>query len=286
VKPRGQFVYVGIPLPALQWHIISRSDRTRPPLNLLLRAKARDVTVRVRKHMPELMLRTAELWKLQEIDSAIDARRATLDDARARLGESEELLALRARLEEQRILLRDARAAQKDLELQADDLRAKIAPAEEKLYGGSVRNPKELQDLQADIDQMKRHLSAIEDQDIAALATLEQAEADARATEAELAAAESAWRQEQNELARTAERLETEIAALEEERAGQAKQIVPDVLGLYDHVRRAHQGRGVARIERSVCQGCRIQLPASIISRARSGNGIAQCPNCERILFT
>ena len=42
----------------------------------------------------------ADLWKLQEIDVALDARRASLEDAQARLGETEDLLAVRARADE------------------------------------------------------------------------------------------------------------------------------------------------------------------------------------------
>src|SRR3954447_25101170 len=101
----------------------------------------------------------SDLWKLQEIDSALDARRASLEDAEARLGDTEELLAARERTQELREAAPRARTEQKDIELEADELRSKIAPLETKLYGGSIRNPKELKDLQADIDQLKRHLS-------------------------------------------------------------------------------------------------------------------------------
>ena len=250
---------------------------------------ARDVNitvVRIMQVSPGSMPRIADLWKLQEIDSALDTRGATLDDARMRIGESDEIAALRARVAELQAAARDARAVQRDLELQADELRAKITPAEQKLYGGAVRNPKELQDLQADVDQMKRHLSSLEDQDLAALTAFEQADADAKSAQAELTALESAWQQEQHGLRATVARLEAEVATLEADRRDQAAAIEPEMLKLYDHVRRAHQGRGVAKIDRNICLGCRIALPPAIVNRARSAVGFAQCPNCERILFT
>jgi len=231
--------------------------------------------------MPSL----SELWSLQEFDSALDARRASLDDARARLGENEELIALRAHVAELDAAVHRARAAQKDIELEADDLKSKIAPNEEKLYSGAIRNPRELSDLQADIAQLKQHLSLVEDRDLEALAAVEAAEAELRAASADLEALDAGWRSEQQELTDRAERLTGEIAIIERQRSAQATEIEPDLIKTYEHVRRAHQGRGIARLDRNLCLGCRISLPVSTVNRARAGAVVVQCPNCERILL-
>ncbi|MBI5285155.1 MAG: hypothetical protein HY874_08695 [Chloroflexi bacterium] len=225
-----------------------------------------------------------DLWQLQEIDSALDSRRGSLDDAQARLGETEELLGERARVAELRAVLRSAEAAQKDVELEADALKAKIAPQETKLYGGSIKNPKELGDLQADIDQLKRHLSTVEDRDLEALTAVEAAEQELRAAEAELAALDAAWSKEQAELTERVARLIVEVAAFAEQRDERAADIDLDLLKTYDRLRLAHQGRGVARLDRSMCTGCRISLPTNLVNKARAGTALAQCPNCERIL--
>lgn len=230
------------------------------------------------------MMRTADLWRLQEIDSALDARRATIEDAQSRVGASDEVAAVRAELEEKIAACRAAEAAQKDLELQADDIRSKIGPAEQKLYSGSIKNPKELADLQHDIEQHKRQLSSIEDLDIEALSAVESAENARKETQSRLDAMERAWREEQEELNARIAQLTQEIAGYDAERRDQAADIEPDILRTYEHVRRAHQGRGVARLDRNLCLGCRISLPTSTVNKARAGNALVQCPNCERIL--
>ena len=230
------------------------------------------------------MMRTADLWKLQETDLALDSRRATIEDARARLGESEEIVAARAELVEKSIALRAAESSQKDLELQADDVKSKIAPAEERLYSGKIKNPKELGDLQADIDQHKRQLSALEDQDIEALSVVEAADREMRAAQAHVEALEAAWREEQAELSERIERLSAEVAEFDVERTELASDIEPDLLRIYDHVRMTHQGKGVARLDRNLGLGCRISLPVSTVNKARAGSALVQCPNCERIL--
>ncbi len=231
------------------------------------------------------MNRIADLWKLQEIDSALDSRRASLEDAESRLGSSEDVEAARATLDERMAAKRAAESAQKDVEIQADDLKLKIAPAEEKLYGGSIKNPRELSDLQADIDQLKRQLSAAEDADLAALGAAEAADIALRETESELAALEAAWREEQAEARERIARLSVEIAGYDAARDERASGVDGDLLRNYDHVRRAHHGRGMAKHDRNLCLGCRISLPVQTVNRARAGSTLVQCPNCERILY-
>jgi predicted nucleic acid-binding Zn-ribbon protein len=231
------------------------------------------------------MNRFADLWRLQEIDSALDTRRASLDGAREQIGETDELVAARATLAERRVTLREAESAQKDIELQADDLKAKITAAEQKLYSGTIKNPKELADLQADVDSIKRHLATVEDQDLEALGAVETAENERRAAEAEATALEAAWAEEQSELNERIARLTVEIAQYEQERQELTPNIDPALLKTYDHTRRTHQGKGMARLDRNLCMGCRISLPTNVVNRARAGNALVQCPNCERILY-
>jgi predicted nucleic acid-binding Zn-ribbon protein len=179
---------------------------------------------------------------------------------------------------------RAAAAEQTDVDLQASDVRAKIAPAEEKLYSGVIKNPKELADLQQDIEQLKRQLAAAEDREIEAMTAVELADQELRAARSQVEALDAAWRAEQADLAASVERLSAEVAGYEAERDAVAAGIDASVLKVYEHVRRAHQGRGAARLDRNLCLGCRISLPTSTVNKARAGSALVQCPNCERIL--
>lgn len=226
----------------------------------------------------------SDLRRLQETDAALDSRRASLSDAEGRIGESEDVVAARALAEERAAALRQARGAQKDIELEADDLKSKIGPNETKLYSGAIKAPKELADLQADIDQLKRHLSAVEDRDLEALAQLEIAEHAHSAAAADLAAMESAWSAEQAELTERVRTLKMEIAEHETARGDESREIAAEILRTYDHIRFARQGRALAKLDRNLCLGCRISLPTNVVNKARAGSVLVQCPNCERIL--
>lgn len=231
-------------------------------------------------------MRTADLARLQEIDLALDARRASVEDAEGRLGESEEVVAARAVVEQRTSELRAAESTQKDVELEAETLKAKIGPAETKLYSGSIKNPKELGDLQADIDQLKRQLATVEDRQLEAISAAEAADAALRAAQAELDALEAAWRDEQAEMRERIDRVGAEIAEYEAARTERAAVIDADLVKMYDRIRRAHQGRGVAKLDRNLCTGCRISLPVNMVNKTRAGTALIQCPNCERILYS
>lgn len=232
------------------------------------------------------MSRINELVRLQETDFAIDKARGATAEAESRLGEPAELIDARTRVDQLDAELRDARSTQKDIDLEADGLRAKITPQEEKLYGGTIKNPKELSDLQADVDQMKRHLATIEDRDLEALAAVESAQAALTDAQAQLKSLEDAYTAEQAALREQINAASAELATLEPIRADQASGIDPELLAKYDHIRVVHQGRGIAKLDRNLCLGCRISLPVSAVNRARAGNTLVQCPNCERILYT
>jgi len=227
----------------------------------------------------------AELYALQEIDSAIDVARATLAVVEEQLGETEELTAARSAVEEHREALRALHDSQRDVEWQVDDARSHVAAVEKKLYGGTVRNPKELAGLNDDANMLKGQLQRREDELLNHMVKVEDQETVLRQAEVLLKEVEGRWRGEQADLLSQKERLEAELAELENGRRAQAGHIEGHALGLYDLLRDRRQGKAVVKVERGMCQGCRISLPMSVLQRARSGFDLVQCVSCERILY-
>jgi predicted nucleic acid-binding Zn-ribbon protein len=236
--------------------------------------------------MPSLIMTiAADLYALQEIDSAIEAVKASLAAVEEQLGESEELIAGRQAVDEGRDALEDVSKQQRELEWQVDDLRSRLSDVESKLYGGSVRNPKELAGVQDEANILKGQLRRREDELLDLMVRGEERQAALREAEGSLAEVESRWRQEQGELAGEKERLEGELAGLEERRGQQSGLIEARVLALYDNLWERRQGRAVVKVERGMCGGCRISLPMTVLQKARSGLDVVQCVSCERILY-
>jgi predicted nucleic acid-binding Zn-ribbon protein len=230
------------------------------------------------------MTSAADLFGLQEIDLARDSRRALIADIESRLDESEELVAAREGLQTAEGALLEAQRDQRALEAESQDLDAKIAPLEKKLYDGSIRNPKELTDLQKDVEALKQRRGQLDEHGLELIDRVEQAAAAVEAARRRLAEAERAWRQDVAELLATKERAEKEMARLEEERQRRTAGMDRSALALYEGLRPKKAGRAVARVERGACQGCRLSLPTHIVQRAKSASNLVQCPSCERIL--
>ena len=227
----------------------------------------------------------AELYALQEIDSAIDLARATLAVVEEQLGETEELIGARAAVEEHREALRALRESQRDVEWQVDEARSHVAAVEKKLYGGTVRNPTELEGLNDDANMLKGQLRLREDELLNHMVKVEEEESALRQAEAALKEVEGRWGGEQKDLMGQKKRLEAELVELEKSRQAQSGSIDGHVLELYDLLRDRRQGRAVVKVERGMCQGCRISLPMSVLQKARSGFDVVQCVSCERILY-
>ena len=226
-----------------------------------------------------------ELFDLQETDLALDRDRARLTEIEEAMQESEELIeARRARAEKQEVL-GGFRARQKDIEWEVDEVRAKASEMEAKLYGGTVRNPKELSDLDTDVRSLKGQASKREDALLALMEEAEAAEAEFRAADALCSEIEAASQANREELLREKSAIKPEVERLEAQRAQQVARIDRAALSLYQVLRERRGGQAVAHVERGMCKGCRITLPMSVLQKARAGVGLVQCVSCERILL-
>ena len=236
--------------------------------------------------MPSLVMTiAADLYALQEIDSAVEATKASLTAVEEQLGESEELIAGRQAVEEGRDALEDVGKQQRELEWKVDDLRSRLSDVEGKLYSGSVRNPKELGSMQEEANILRGQLRRREDELLDLMVRVEERQAALREAEESLTEVEERWRQDQKELASEKGKLEGELAGLEERRRQQSGLIEARVLALYDNLWERRQGRAVVKVERGMCGGCRISLPMTVLQKARSGMDVVQCVSCERILY-
>ena len=231
------------------------------------------------------MISVADLYALQEIDLDIQAKQSALEEVEARLGEREELDEARRLAEEQRGYLREAQTKLRDAEWAVDDIRAKIQPLNEKLYSGTVKNPKELMGLHQDVDSLKARQRELEDRVLEVMSAAEDMERDLREAERLLSEMEAEWQAEQERLRRQGEDLQHDLQELDGRRSIQQAAIEGETIRQYDGLRSAHQGRAVAKVERGICQGCRITLPMHVLQKARSGNHLVQCTSCERILY-
>ena len=64
-----------------------------------------------------------------------------------------------------------------------------------------------------------------------------------------------------------------------------SSKVLKPYLALYERVRAAKAGIGVAEIHNRCCTGCRMVLPQQFVNELQRRQSIEQCPNCKRILY-
>ena len=231
------------------------------------------------------MNKAKQLYELQEVDLNIEHKTQALTQVRSQLGKDDDLVAARAALDSEKKRLVDLEHQQKTEEWELNELGAKISAVEKKLYGGSVKNPRELTPFQQDLEILKTQRGEREDKLLALMMDVESLQQNVSLKKSEFDKIEREWHENQQKLSQQQTELETELAQLQQEREMLASQIDSDSLGLYEEVRRAKQGQAVAKVMQGRCQGCRISLSVSDQQKARMGQELAQCSNCGRILY-
>ena len=224
-----------------------------------------------------------QLYQLQEVDLELESNEQALKQIIGQLGESQEVVSLRDRLASERQRLEELRRQQHSLEWEIDDITTKLAATEDKLYSGSIGNPKELANLQHEVDILKLRRSQLEDKALDVMEQVELATGSVATMSSQLKTLEAEWQSQQQQLSSEVERLKAVMSDLQHKRQALSAEIEPKAVELY-HKLKKQKGTAVAKVEQGVCQGCRISLSNADLQRVRGGS-LVMCSSCNRILF-
>jgi predicted nucleic acid-binding Zn-ribbon protein len=230
---------------------------------------------------------TDRLLALQELDTAIDrasARRALLEGGEAVTDARSQADAAERRLGEFRLRLDEVSRDQARFEHEIDSMTQKEKAEQGRLYDGSVANAKELEAIQHEVANLQKRRSDREDELLVLMERREELETGA-------GEAERTWIERRSAVDEAVGDSATELASLEEELASQnaerttlASQIEPELLELYEDLRRQKKGVGAAALVDGVCQGCHEQLSAMQLDKLKHSDGVRRCEHCRRIL--
>lgn len=224
------------------------------------------------------------LFRLQQIDSQIDRVRSQLDAIRQTLENDVELRAALDKAETAQVEHFRANNGFKNIEGEAQAQKIKIEHAESSLYGGGVKNPKELQDLQKDIASLKKYLVTLEERELEAMMLLEKSENALQGAKTELELLQAKRGNEHKKLIEDQSAFMIEVEWLTEERNAALTPIENSLLEIYENLRQDKRGVAVSEFHDNACASCGSNLNAALQQNARSSK-IARCPSCGRILY-
>lgn len=226
-----------------------------------------------------------KLHRLQQIDSQLDQVNNHLREIEITLSDNLPLREAKEKYSNTEVAYAAARKELRKAEEAVQSQRIKINQTESTLYGGKVRNPKELQDLQNESLALSRYLDVLEDRQLEAMIVLEQAELEHNISEQELNKTRVESEIQNQELRSEQRLLEQEKNRLEIERHAAASALLKDELQLYHQLRKIRQGVAVARVVDNCCSACGSTLSSAQLHAARSLNQIIRCDSCSRILY-
>ena len=224
------------------------------------------------------------LFRLQQVDRQIDRAKARLDAIQKTLENDKELKTAQTRLEKNSVENQQALKTLKNIELEAETLRIKIEQSNSSLYGGAVKNPKELQDLQKEIESLKKHQETLEERQLEAMSQSENTEAEVEKAKAELEVIRSRLGNEHKKLLDEQAELSKQMASFGQEREAALSPIDVSLLTSYEDLRKQKRGVAVTEVEDGACASCGTTINAALQQSARSQK-LSYCPSCGRILF-
>lgn len=225
------------------------------------------------------------LYRLQQLELDIIERAKRIKAINAELEDDEALRESLAENEAAQESYQEAEARVRDMELEIAAAVDKRQGAESRLYSGEVTHPKELQDMQMEMEALIRRKSVLDDE----LAKLSSERDDMRG-KAETTAARSNEAREQHELEcedlrQEKETLTESVAQMLARRKTSVAAIPEQSFKTYNSMRTAKSNRPVAVLREKACTICGIEQNSIVITAINRGEDMVNCQNCGRILI-
>ncbi len=224
------------------------------------------------------------LYALQQVDSALalaQRQYQALDPGRA---EQAALETARVMYERMNRTFHETQGDLRDSELELEAVEQKKKEYEKKLYGGKVTSPKELMDMQKEIEALGHQRGRLDERILKLMEQIETRRAEEADAKSKLQVAEAAFATKQAQHKAASKALADQIRLLTTRREEAAKPIPPPLLKRYESIRAGKGGVGIAQIEDGRCGACHTNLPSNLLRRLQETDSIETCENCGRLL--
>jgi len=230
------------------------------------------------------MTQAEALYHLQEIDLQIVGTHKRLTEIAAALSDNKIISEAQSAVEAAQKTLTPSQTRARNLELEIQTNSDKIRQTDQQLYSGKVRNPKELQDMQHEIQSLKHRNSELEDVLLEIMLTVEGAESDLGDKQRELGRLTREGQSGHQDLLDEQKKLQADLKLLGQKREGALPPITPDSLKTYTALRPRKNNQPIALLVNGSCSVCRVEQDMAVIAEVRKGQKLTPCSSCGRIL--
>ena len=231
------------------------------------------------------MFSIKQLYDLQQLDWEVSTCERTLEDVRSKLADDSAVVSARDRLEDIESQLEEPTTARRQMQDVVQQLEEKLQAVEERLYSGAITNPRELSAYEDERVMVQGQRGTNEEKLLELMVEVEELQSSRKEAREDLARLESERGVELEDLSNQEEKLVSELSELSQARDATIPDIPPSILSDYESLLKARNGLAVAKVERGLCQGCRLALTTTELQRARGSQGSVRCSSCQRILY-
>jgi len=171
--------------------------------------------------------------------------------------------------------------AEKDRVLQDEGRKA----MDKRMRMNRIKNVKELQALQREIELMRQTNGELEEELIKIMQEMDQIKTQMQTKEAEIAAMQQEWQNKQNELQSEITGIDAAVSEAASRRQSIAAQVTGDLISRYELIFSRRGGTAVVEVTGGICQGCYMNLPPQLWNEIIRNEKLHLCPSCQRILF-
>jgi predicted nucleic acid-binding Zn-ribbon protein len=170
---------------------------------------------------------------------------------------------------------------EKDRMLQEEGKKA----ADKRMRMNRIKNVKELQALQREIDQIRQANGEAEEELLNMMVQIDEVKGEIKTKQEALLAAQQDWQQKK-------EALQAQIAAIDQavdtasiRRQSIAAEIAADLMSRYELILSRRGGTAVVEVTGGICQGCYMNIPPQLWNELIRSEKVNLCPSCQRIVY-
>jgi uncharacterized protein len=241
-------------------HFFFRSGEEKLRAQIEILAALQIVDREIREHAA---VKQGLASELQEKERFIQERKQEVETLTAAYAAKEKL-----RQEKDRLLLEEGRKA-----------------TDKRMRMNRIKNVKELQALQREIDQIRQANGEAEEELLTMMVEIDGVKAEIKAKQESLLAAQQDWQQKKEALQAQISEIDQAVDKASLRRQSIAAEIAADLMSRYELILSRRGGTAVVEVTGGICQGCYMNIPPQLWNELIRSEKVNLCPSCQRIVY-
>ncbi len=224
------------------------------------------------------------LFKVQEIDTKIDAAYSEIEDRKKTMEEyAEKLRLMKETVENKKKEIAKINVDKKEKELTVSSMDGEIGKHSREL--NAVKSNVAYKALLAEINVAKEKKSVVEDGILELMMQEETASQEFKNLTQNLLAFEKEAQVKKDVLDTEIKGFELIIENLGKDKGNIISGLPRNIADIYENIRKKKMGVAVVELIGHICGGCHKNLPLRVVDEVRKGTEIIVCEYCQRILY-